>query len=76
MESVEVSVEKVDEGGIVRVRKLTRKLMIQAGDDCPKCGGTGLSVKNEYSSIGHKLEVTIEVCSCVRLCAVPVTVSA
>lgn len=50
-------------------RKLRKTLTVRAKDDCTMCEGTGLKVSNVYYSASRKLEVTIEVCPCVRVTA-------
>jgi hypothetical protein len=51
-------------------RKLRRQLVVKASDGCSQCGGSGLRVENQYYAGTRRLEVTIDVCPCVKVTAV------
>ena len=53
---------------------IRRKLTVTADPKCNSCGGYGLRVTNEYSVLGRKLEVTIDVCPCVRVEKLPIEI--
>ena len=42
-------------------------LKVVCAETCENCGGTGLRVKNEYNSYSRELEVTVDVCPCVKV---------
>ena len=42
-------------------------LKVVCDDICIHCGGSGLRVKNEYNAFSRKLEVTVDVCPCVKV---------
>lgn len=52
-------------------RKIRRQLCVQANDNCPNCGGSGLRVNNVYNAAYRRLEVTVDVCPCVRVVPIP-----
>ena len=46
---------------------LKKTLRLVANDNCQKCEGTGIMATNSYVAVSHKLEVTFEICHCVRI---------
>lgn len=49
------------------MKNLRKTLRLVANANCPTCDGTGIRATNQYLPSARKLEVTFEICGCVRV---------
>jgi hypothetical protein len=53
--------------GATANRKIKRSLRVIAKEDCENCSGSGMKVSSTYYDILRKLDITVEICSCVHV---------